>query len=249
MIDDEFKGRVPVKGHLVVASPVPPTAAPGVVSGRDTHQDRQQAGHGYSSAMTDEDDVETQWTPAAKEAVAARGEELMTALRDHVALTLGRTARQAEHSEYFASAAALRRAAVAFDDAEFDWCGSSPLGLEADDLDDDEGDEDEDAADHGVLSVVGRWDYRVVDEAALLAAGRAAYAKTWPADTEEDASLAVVDLVSAADEIAHAHGWHALAEVDSLEPVASMTNVVLHEDEGDSWLDSDEDPFEIARQD
>lgn len=203
----------------------------------------------YSSEMTDEFDSETQWTPAASEALSAKGEQLLLALRDHISLTLGRSGRANEDVDYIASSEALRRAAAAFDDAEFDWCGSSPLGLEMEDWDeDDDQDEPPEKFEHGVLSVIGRWDYRVLDEQLLISAGRVAYSTAWPEDTNEDAVLRVDDPISAVHEIAHVHGWHGLEQVAGIEAVASMTDVILHEDEGDSWLDSDEDPFAIARQ-
>ncbi|GAA1979339.1 hypothetical protein [Microbacterium pumilum] len=199
--------------------------------------------------MTDDVESETQWTTAAREAYSARGEELLNALREHIALTLTRTGRQAEHAQYVPSAAQLHAAAVAFDDAEFDWCGSFPLGLDADRWDDDEEDEDEEEDDSDILTVVGRWDYRVVDETALISAGRAAYARAWVDDTDEDASIAVPDAASAARELAHLDGWGVLEHAEGLESLASTQTVILHEDDGASWFDNDGDPYAILRDD
>lgn len=191
--------------------------------------------------MTD-DLLDTQWTPAARDTYAARVEQLITALREHAELTLARSGRQAEHVAYFPSAIRLHQAAVDFDRAEFEWCGSSPLGVQSFEADDDEDDES-DAGD--VLTVVGRWDYRIVDEAATIAAGRAAYARTWPSDTDEDAAVAVADAISAAREIAHADNWDALESAPGIEPIASAASVLRHD--GDDWFDADADPFAIAR--
>lgn len=199
--------------------------------------------------MTDEDDRDTQWTPAARNAHTARGEQLLRALREHVTLTLARSGRRAEDAGYFASTSRLQRAAAAFREAEFDWCGSFPLGLDTDRWDDDENGEDEDEqGESSILTVVGRWDYRITDEPALIAAGRATYARIWVDDTEEDATIAVSDSAGAASEIAHADGWGALSNTDGLDSLASTQTVIIHEDDGASSID-DDDPFAITRAD
>ena len=117
-----------------------------------------------------------------------------------------------------------------------------PAAAQAD-ATDDEDDDESDAGD--VLTVVGRWDYRIVDEDAAVAAGRAAYSRVWPDDTEEDATAAVTDAVSAAREIAHGDNWDALESTPGLEPIASAASVLRHE--GDDWFEVDGDPFAIAR--
>lgn len=52
---------------------------------------------------------------------------------------------------------------------------------------------------------------------------------------------------SAAQEIDHADGWKALDTTPGLEPIASATSVIVHQDESDARLDGDEDPFASAR--
>jgi hypothetical protein len=204
--------------------------------------------------MSEESESGSQWTQAARAAYAASAEQLVVALREHVTLTLDRAGRQAEHVAYSSSADRLLRAAAAFDDAEFDWCGSSPLGIEGDadevdeDDEDDEDNEDDVAIDGDVLTVVGRWDYLVTDAAAVIEAGRAAYARSWPGDTEEDGMIAVPDPSAAAQEIAHADGWSALDITPGLEPIASTASVIVHQDDSAAWIDDDEDPFTIARE-
>jgi len=171
--------------------------------------------------MTDEILPETQWTTAARDAYVARGEELLGVLRDHIALTLSRAGRQAEYADYTPSAARLHEVVAAFDEAEFDWCGTFPLGLDADRWEDgDEDDEDEVSADADILSVFGRWDHRVTNQSAVIDAGRAAYSRVWEDDTVDDASIAVADLAGAAREIAHADGWGSLDAIVGLESVA-----------------------------
>lgn len=199
--------------------------------------------------MTDEDEPESQWTAPAKEAYAARAEELIAALRDHAQLTLERTGRQAEGAQYVPSVQRLLRAAAAFDDAEFEWCGSFPLGIAADDDDDDDDESGDESAEAGVLTVVGRWDYEVVDAEALVAAGRAAYVNLWADDTHEDAVAAVSNAAEAAREIVHADGWGALERANGLEAIADRTVLILHDDDSADWLHDEGDPFAIARED
>jgi len=200
--------------------------------------------------MTDDRDVQRQWTDRARDTYAAQGEELIKALRKHIELTLARSDRHEAQAEYTQSAERLRRAAAGLDQAEFDWCGSFPLGLGALEWDDLESD-DQNAVDMDVdiLTVVGRWDYQVVDGAALMSAGRASYAALWPESTNEDAASAVEDLAAAVREIAHRSGWGALDAVAGLQSAAFTTSVILHHDEDTSWLDDDADPFAIARLD
>jgi hypothetical protein len=137
--------------------------------------------------VDDEDSVDMQWTVEASAAYERRAHEFLECLERHVAQTLGRKGRQAELRQYFASTEELRTAAGAFDNAEFDWCGSFPLGIQ--DFEDDEEDEGDEVApaSNGVLTAVGRWDFRITDTDAVVAAGRAAYTKVWPDDTPKDA--------------------------------------------------------------
>src|SRR3954463_11210595 len=92
--------------------------------------------------MNDESEAETQWTSSAKEAYAASVEQLIVTLREHAQLTLDRSGRQVEHEPYSSSAERLFRAAAAFDEAEFDWCGRFPLGLDADEFEEEDDDDE-----------------------------------------------------------------------------------------------------------
>jgi hypothetical protein len=193
--------------------------------------------------------IDTQWTAEARNAYARRAEELITEIRRHVEATLQRQGRQAEHQSYFESAERLRSAAEAFNDAELDWCGSFPLALRGADEDDtwDEGDGAEDDEPTAVLSVLSRWDFRVTDVDAVIAAGRAAYLTAWPDDTEEDARVRVQDVVSAAAEITHAHGLSSLHGSAGLEPDHDFTEFVVHDGEDDDAFQAD--PFAIVHRD
>ncbi|MDF2090944.1 hypothetical protein P0Y31_01175 [Knoellia sp. 3-2P3] len=178
--------------------------------------------------MDEGEAFDTQWTPEAKQAYVACADELIEALRTHVAANIRRTGRQKELGPYVDSAETLVTVAHAFEDAEFNWCGSFPLGLGAeDDLELD--DEDEEEVPEGrMLSVFRRWDLDILDEAAVIAAGRAAYLRAWPDDTEEDASLRVQDVEMAASEIIHADGIDALGSTEGLEAERGATTIVQH---------------------
>jgi hypothetical protein len=95
-----------------------------------------------------------------------------------------------------------------------------------------------------MLSCLCRWDFIVTDEQAVVAAGRHAYARTWPSDTEEDAWFAVSDLGGAAMEIVHADDWAGLQRVEGLALSDSWAAYLTHD--GDTETD-DGDPFSIGR--
>jgi hypothetical protein len=109
---------------------------------------------------------------------------------------------------------------------------------------DDEEDEDEyeEEDDGPVLSVVGRWDYRVTDPDALVDAGRRAYLNYFTEDTVEDAALRVVDVVSAAGEILHGDALSDLQAASGLEQHQFFVQVVTHEGADDF----DNNPFGLV---
>lgn len=191
------------------------------------------------------DEVDTQWTDAAKASYERRTEEFIEAIRRHLALNLAREGRQKELLKYAPSQEALFQAARSFADAEFDWCGSFPLPLPSDDgwENDDDWDDDDSPSGGSVLSVVGRWDYRITDEAALVTSARAAYLRAWPDDTDEDAEFRIRDAGSAAGELLHGDDLNALNSADGLQPHQFAVDVITHEGADDF----DEDPFGIVR--
>ncbi|GAA2027874.1 hypothetical protein GCM10009740_16940 [Terrabacter terrae] len=200
--------------------------------------------------MDDDELQDTQWTDEAKVEYERRAVALIEALRSHVDATLALTGRQRELQPYFESADQVRSAARAFNDAEFDWCGSFPLALADDDEDDDDRWDDEEESEDAVneqpmLTVFGRWDFRVIDASAAIAAGRSAYLRMWSDDTEEDASIRVKEVRDAAAEIMHADGLAGLESANGLRLARDATAFVLHEGESDEAFD--EDPFAITR--
>lgn len=193
-----------------------------------------------------DEDEDTQWTVAARERFVAQADAFVAAIQKHVTQTLTRSGRQKELGPYFESTDQLQAMAMAYSDAEFDWCGSSPLALVRDEEDDDDWDDDDEDApdDHGeVMSVLGRWDYRITDEQALITAGRSAYANTWPDDTAEDAEIAVPDAARAVGELIHASDVAQLEGVDGLELREWTVQNLVHDE---PEIDED-DPFGIVR--
>lgn len=191
--------------------------------------------------------ISNRWTPAALDAYRARADELLRRLAEHIAVTAGRHGRQREMTAYFDSADRLERAVTAFAEAEFDWCGSTPVGV---DQPQEEADDDEDGPardpsleEAPVVSVLGRWDYVVTDAGALLDHGRSAYLETWPRDSDDDAAVRVVGVESAVGVLLHAAALPALDDAPGLQPLLGTVEVIRHagEDEDDVL----EDPFAL----
>ena len=194
----------------------------------------------------DDDEVEdTQWTSAAKARYEECANGFVEAVRDHVQLTLAREGRQREDALYFTSLTRLAEAGSTFADAEFDWCGTFPLLSDDDDDDGEDEDEDETGGDNTVVSVLGRWDYRITAPDAVIDAGKQAYRTAWPQDTEEDARVRVDSVGRAVNEILHGGDLDALNAAPGLEPYQSSINVLIHD-----GRDDDEDiPHGLATSD
>ena len=87
----------------------------------------------------------------------------------------------------------------------------------------------------------GHWDFRITDEDAVLAARRAAYLRTWPDDTQEDAEIRVQQVAGAAAELEHAEGLTGLNNVAGLQLQRDVVGFIVHEGEDDETFDPD--PF------
>jgi hypothetical protein len=193
----------------------------------------------------DDASLDSQWSDAARERYLRRTEDLIAALRAHSAQVIERRGRERELQPYFSSIEALEKAAAEFNEAEFDWCGSTPLSLMDDDTDEFDDEDEDDEASGPVLSGLFRWDFTVTDEAAVIAAGRDAFRRAWPTNTDEDAALAVPDITRAAAEIVHVEDAAGLENTPGLERRADWWTFISHDGQSD---DADtEDPFAIAR--
>ncbi|WP_285593650.1 hypothetical protein [Kineosporia sp. NBRC 101731] len=170
----------------------------------------------------DEDDAVTQWTPAARDRYVAATAALLETLNAHTGLVAARVGRQAEMPAYIDSAQRLQQALDALTEAEFDVCGSFPFALR--DEDDDDFEPEDDEAPGALLRVEHRAEFEILDEAALVEAGRAAYLTSWPDDVEEDARLAVSGAAQAVGQLIHTHGWQFFENgTDALAPRSSET--------------------------
>ncbi|MCD5350286.1 hypothetical protein [Kineosporia mesophila] len=182
----------------------------------------------------DQDDGVTQWTPAARDRYAAATAALLETLNAHTALVAARVGRQVEIPDYIDSAQRLQQALDALTEAEFDVCGSFPFSLREDDEDDFE--PEDDVAAGAILTVEHRADFEILDEAALVEAGRAAYLTSWPDDVEEDARLTVSSPAQAVGQLIHTHGWQFFENgTDALAPRSSET--VIEQDPAEPELD------------
>jgi hypothetical protein len=122
-----------------------------------------------------------------REALAEASRRLAERLQAHTEALLAMTGDE-EHTALYDQNAALEELVESWNDAVFEHTGTAPLLLE--DSTDDEDDEEVEQ-DH-VISVVSRFDLRVVDLDALLEAGRAAQERH-PAELEEGGEKEPVD--------------------------------------------------------
>jgi len=123
----------------------------------------------------------------SREALAEASRKLAERLQAHTAALLAMTGDE-EQTAIYEQNAALEELVEDWNDAVFEHTGTSPLLL--DDADDEE--DDEETEQDQVISVVSRFDLRVVDLDALLEAGRAAQERP-PAELDDDAEQEPVD--------------------------------------------------------
>ncbi|KQX69589.1 hypothetical protein [Angustibacter sp. Root456] len=188
------------------------------------------------------DDDFTPWTSDGAARVRTAAAEFSAAIVAH-AEVVASASSDADVPRIFAASDRLLPVALAYADAHFEHTGTgSPFGILAE-LDDDGADDDESESDEPVtgVSVLQRRDYRVVDEAAVIAAGRQAYLRVWPDDDEAAAAADVTDLGRALYQLAHADGWHSLDQVEGLRVTAGAV-AVFEQDEllrgdPDDWPD------------
>jgi hypothetical protein len=122
-----------------------------------------------------------------REALAAAGRKLAERLQAHTDALLAMTGDD-DQAALFEQNAALEKLVEDWNDAVLEHTGTAPLLLEdpADDEDEEETEQDQ------VISVVSRFDLRIVDLEALLEAGRAAQERL-PAELAEESENDPVD--------------------------------------------------------
>lgn len=138
--------------------------------------------------MTEVDDQQIQaqlaeqfFSEETRLALAEASRQLTERLQAHTEALLAMTGGPEEQAALYEQNAALEELVEGWNDAVFEHTGTAPLLLEEEDLDEDEEEEDEPEQ---VISVVSRFDLRVIDSEALLAAGRAAQERH-PAELDE----------------------------------------------------------------
>ena len=194
--------------------------------------------------------------PHTPEDAAARLVEAATALRtaltEHAAAVV---AADGDVEKYVAADEALAPALVALDAAYAAITGEvhpmraeeiyAPTGCGCDGCGcgaaEPEASTEAEAATSTVVSVFQRHDYLVADSEAVLAAGRAAYLKTSPEATPEDAEAEVSDVDLALLHLAHTDGWNNLWQLEGLEALGGVTGVVEQDEplsgDPEEWAD------------
>ena len=158
-----------------------------------------------------------------REALAEASRRLAERLQAHTEALLAMTGDE-EQAALYEQNAALEEIVEGWNDAVFEHTGTAPLLLDdsADDEDDEEVEQDQ------VISVVSRFDLRVVDLDALLEAGRAAQERH-PAELDETGEKDPVDSAEQAIyEISREVG-EAWFELPGIEMVAGARAYVVPE--------------------
>lgn len=194
----------------------------------------------------DEQTPDQYFTAGSREALAEASRRLTERLQAHTEALLAMRGGPDEQTALLEQNAALEELVEGWNDAVYEHTGSSPLVLEdeLDDDDEDEADEEEVEEPDQLLSVVSRFDLRVVDPAALLEAGRAAQQRH-PVEADETpepvetAEQAVYELSRELGET-----WFALPGVDL---VAGARAYVVPEEPFEP-LDADADAEDIRTQ-
>ncbi|MFI6829388.1 hypothetical protein ACIBG5_20000 [Kribbella sp. NPDC050241] len=157
-----------------------------------------------------------------REALAEASRRLAERLQAHTDALLAMTGAE-EQSALYEQNAALEELVEGWNDAVFEHTGTAPLLLE-----DSVDDEDDEAEQDQVISVVSRFDLRVVDLDALLDAGRAAQERH-PAEVDDGGEDEPVDSAEQAIyEISREVG-EAWFELPGIEMVAGARAYVVPE--------------------
>jgi hypothetical protein len=163
-----------------------------------------------------------QYTDESRAALTTATEHLIEKLRAHTTYLLALRGGSSELLELFDHQEAIGDVVRTWNDAVWDHTGTLALSLSdsEDDPDDwDDADEDDADLDAETVSVVSRFDLRIADADAVLAAGREAHRRLWPKENEEDAVAAVSRIADALYSINHEAGepWF---DIPGAQPVS-----------------------------
>jgi hypothetical protein len=174
----------------------------------------------------DDNTLETQWTPAARERFITAGRSMVESLEKQIRLVESADA-QSDDEFLNSSSSGVEIAAIEYADAYFDFSGLwHPFGfLESFDQNDEVDDENETTERGDLVSVLLRADFRVSDEGVILAGGRRSYQE----HSGEDMAAATrkIGLGAAIHQLIHAHGLESLNRTDGLEPLGAITQVIV----------------------
>jgi hypothetical protein len=164
--------------------------------------------------VSDMDDQRDQlFSEASRRALAEASRQLTQRLQAHTEALLAMTGGPDDQTTLDEHNVALEELVEGWNEAVFEHTGTTPLLLEVD-LEDE--DEDDSAESEQVISVVSRFDLRISDPDALVAAGRAAQERQ-PAEEDEIGERETVETVEhAIYAISREQGepWFALPGVD-----------------------------------
>lgn len=177
--------------------------------------------------MADESDFwPEQFSAGTREALHLSVAALVEALQRHADRVGGMRGGSSETPAVLEANHEVERLIAAWSDRVMDHTGTFPVSLQGfdggeDEFVDGEEDEQEDLTDGAVVSVVSRWDLRLVDTEALLSAGREAHRRIYPTETDEDATVAVPTPARALYPLLHEAGepWYELPGVEVISGV------------------------------
>ena len=163
-----------------------------------------------------------QYTDESRAALTEATRRLVEQLEAHTAYLLTLRGGSSELLDLFDHQEAIGDVVRTWNDAVWDHTGTLALSLnDTEDDPDDWDDDDEDDVDleGEIVSVVSRFDLRIADADAVLAARREAHRRLWPKENEEDALAAVSRIADARYSINHEAGepWF---DIPGAQPVS-----------------------------
>lgn len=193
------------------------------------------------------------WTPRTRFAYLQAMDALLADLRRHARLVAALDEKHFHHDPatramWFTSVDLVQRALNTAHDAEVGWTTAPSLpSVDLSEEDDDAPDLGPLAAEPGgdVISLVGRWDVRVRDMDAFLAAGREAYSRLYDLEDAAFAEASVSTPTEAAAALVDSPDWPELHIPGVSDPAAAFWQFVQHDGSDMGWVDEGDDPFDI----
>ena len=137
-----------------------------------------------------------QYSDESRQRLRTASDAFIAAIEQHTVALTGLKGGSSSLPTLFELNDTVRRAAAVWDDAVGDHTGTFPIAVELPDENDQDEEDDEGGPDLEAVesvSVVSRWDLAVVDVDSLIRAGRSAWRRLWPEESEEDAAVSISD--------------------------------------------------------